>query len=436
MRKEVNSQKVQKSRFKRVTNYYERFKKINNWHLRLTIPLVAIFAVLLLLFPLFNSKKNESLANSRSELAQLEEQREAKIAALDQGKTENFEDSLNQQEEQYASDFDRNGDYYTVDINDSSIKIDRNNIFVSDNAGVLSTKAKQKVYELNRKLDSNANGAQFMVVTIPRLPRGEDIESYATDIFNTLGVGNKEEDNGVLYLMSIADEKTRLEVGYGMEAVLTDSNAQDILDDDDVVEDYQDSDYAAGVMKTTDLVADYMNSKTPYEDARIKEVQSDLKIVPILFIIFYVLLVLLLLLLLAYLTSIRKTRKSLASDYDEMTATINDSELSEDQRLKKIRKLELYALVFYGMIYWQTYGHMKRGVRLGNVLQNTPGGKLVGRHVLAGDILYDMYGNVLTRHYYTSSYYQSKSSGSSGGGFGGGSFGGGSSGGGGASGGW
>jgi uncharacterized protein len=63
--------------------------------------------------------------------------------------------------------------------------------------------------------------AQIAVVTIHSLD-GSDIESYAVDLFHQWGIGSKSKDSGVLILYAIDDHRARIEVGYGLEPILTD----------------------------------------------------------------------------------------------------------------------------------------------------------------------------------------------------------------------
>ncbi|TNL52933.1 hypothetical protein EYB59_04335 [Acinetobacter bereziniae] len=48
---------------------------------------------------------------------------------------------------------------------------------------------------------------------------GEAIEHVANDIFNTIKIGNAQQDNGVLLLIAKDDRKMRIEVGYGLEGI-------------------------------------------------------------------------------------------------------------------------------------------------------------------------------------------------------------------------
>ena len=57
------------------------------------------------------------------------------------------------------------------------------------------------------------------------------IEEYANELFNTLGIGKDDKDNGVLLLFSRSDGRVRLEIGLGLEGCLNDSKCGRILDD-------------------------------------------------------------------------------------------------------------------------------------------------------------------------------------------------------------
>lgn len=71
---------------------------------------------------------------------------------------------------------------------------------------------------------------EFAVITVPTL--GDlTIESYAVKLGNELGIGKADEDNGILLLVSREDEKVRLEIGKGLQGILTDSISGRILDE-------------------------------------------------------------------------------------------------------------------------------------------------------------------------------------------------------------
>ena len=60
---------------------------------------------------------------------------------------------------------------------------------------------------------------------------GEDIARYSTALGNRLGVGQADKDNGVLLVVAPKERKVRVSVGYGLEGLLTDRRAANIVQD-------------------------------------------------------------------------------------------------------------------------------------------------------------------------------------------------------------
>jgi uncharacterized protein len=75
-----------------------------------------------------------------------------------------------------------------------------------------------------------ATGAQVAVLTVPTLD-GDPIEDYSIKVAQTWKLGRKGVDDGVLFLVARDDRRMRIEVGYGLEAKLTDAQCGRILDD-------------------------------------------------------------------------------------------------------------------------------------------------------------------------------------------------------------
>ena len=68
---------------------------------------------------------------------------------------------------------------------------------------------------------------QLVVVTLPSL-QGESIEATGLRLGNGWGIGSKDADNGVLLLVAPNERKVRIEVGEGLEGLLTDARAAEI----------------------------------------------------------------------------------------------------------------------------------------------------------------------------------------------------------------
>ena len=73
-----------------------------------------------------------------------------------------------------------------------------------------------------------ATGAQFAIVTVDTLD-DEPVEDVAVRLFKEWGIGKKGTDEGLLVLLAIKDRKNRVEVGYGLEPVITDADAGAVL---------------------------------------------------------------------------------------------------------------------------------------------------------------------------------------------------------------
>ncbi len=71
--------------------------------------------------------------------------------------------------------------------------------------------------------------AEVAVVTLDSLD-GYSIEDYSARLFQDWEIGKKEKDNGVLFILSLEHSDIRIEVGYGLEPVLTDGRVGRILD--------------------------------------------------------------------------------------------------------------------------------------------------------------------------------------------------------------
>lgn len=86
--------------------------------------------------------------------------------------------------------------------------------------------------ELEKKLSEfeASTSAEIAVVTIDKLP-DMTIEDYAVKLFEVWKIGKEKEDNGVLLLIARDDREIRIEVGYGLEGVVTDSRAGRIIRD-------------------------------------------------------------------------------------------------------------------------------------------------------------------------------------------------------------
>jgi len=98
---------------------------------------------------------------------------------------------------------------------------------VNDLADLISGDAEARIVDSLEDFE-NRTGHQVAVLTIPSL-EGEVLEEFSLRVSETWGLGRSEQDDGVLLLVARDDRKMRIEVGYGLEADLTDAESGRIL---------------------------------------------------------------------------------------------------------------------------------------------------------------------------------------------------------------
>lgn len=101
--------------------------------------------------------------------------------------------------------------------------------YINDYAGVISASTDLKLERLLTALDRETTAQ--VAVAIVEDTDGEDLESYATGIYEKWGLGQKGADNGALLLVVTGQKKMRIEVGYGLEGRIPDAKAGAIIDD-------------------------------------------------------------------------------------------------------------------------------------------------------------------------------------------------------------
>ena len=99
--------------------------------------------------------------------------------------------------------------------------------YVNDFAGVLDAQARQAIETYCGNVE-RSTGAQIAIVTVKSL-EGDPVEDAAVRLFEKWKVGNAKTDEGVLVLLAVEDRKNRIEVGYGLEPIITDGDAGDVL---------------------------------------------------------------------------------------------------------------------------------------------------------------------------------------------------------------
>ena len=122
---------------------------------------------------------------------------------------------------------------------------------VVDDAHVLSPDVQTQLSAKLASLEAKT-GDQLVVVTLASL-QGDEIADYGYQLGRAWGVGQKGKNSGVLFIIAPIEKKVRIEVGYGLEPVLTDAVSSVILTSI-VLPRFRAGDVQGGVVAGTDAV--------------------------------------------------------------------------------------------------------------------------------------------------------------------------------------
>jgi len=87
---------------------------------------------------------------------------------------------------------------------------------------------------------------QICIYTIDSIPNGENPLYHATNIGQNLGIGTKEDNNGLLLLVSRLDRKVAIATGIGTEKTITDPIAKNIIEGA-IIPHFKNDDYYKGI---------------------------------------------------------------------------------------------------------------------------------------------------------------------------------------------
>jgi len=117
---------------------------------------------------------------------------------------------------------------------------------VNDYANVLTATETQHMEQYLEALEKD-NGAQVVLLIIPSL-EGANLEMFSIQTARQWKLGQQQEDNGVLLLVAMQERKIRIEVGYGLEGLITDSTSGFIIRNE-IAPAFKRGDYGEGLFQ-------------------------------------------------------------------------------------------------------------------------------------------------------------------------------------------
>jgi len=125
----------------------------------------------------------------------------------------------------FCLSFQAKAEYAIADI--PNVHLSDSTLYVSDPEGILSAEA---LGALDGKLGSiwRTASAEPVVVVIDRADT-DDLDTYATELFESWGIGKKDKDNGLLILISRDQRRAVIRTGQGVEGLIPDAIASRII---------------------------------------------------------------------------------------------------------------------------------------------------------------------------------------------------------------
>jgi len=149
---------------------------------------------------------------------------------------------------------------------------------VVDQANLLSPETEQALTQKLAALEA-ASSDQLVVVTLSSL-QDREIEDYGYQLGRAWGIGQKESDNGALLIVAPNERKVRIEVGYGLEPILTDAFSALVIHND-ILPAFREGDYEAGIVRGVDALVTQLSLDPAEAQARAAAVEEEKADVPI-----------------------------------------------------------------------------------------------------------------------------------------------------------
>ncbi|HET9638500.1 MAG TPA: TPM domain-containing protein [Allosphingosinicella sp.] len=126
---------------------------------------------------------------------------------------------------------------------------------------------------LTRKLEAveTASSRQLVVATVPSL-QGHDIADFGYQLGRNWGIGQKGANNGIILLVAPNERRVTIQVGYGLEPIMTDALSHQIITQQ-ILPVFKQGDYPGGINAGADAIIEQLQA--PPEQAEQKALAAQ-----------------------------------------------------------------------------------------------------------------------------------------------------------------
>ena len=140
---------------------------------------------------------------------------------------------------------------------------------VVDSAELLSPEQEAQLTALSAEIET-ASARQFVVATVPDL-QGYPIEDFGYRLGREWQIGQSEANNGVILLVAPNERRVRIEVGYGLEPVIPDGYASQVINGT-ILPAFRDGDMGGGIVAGANQIAEQL--RLPLEQAEARALEA------------------------------------------------------------------------------------------------------------------------------------------------------------------
>ncbi len=141
-----------------------------------------------------------------------------------------------------------------------------------DNANLLSPADEAGLTQRLAALEQ-ASSRQLVVATVPDL-QGYPLEEFGYKLGRAWGLGQAKANNGAILLVAPNERKVRIEVGYGLEPILTDALSSLIIQNR-ILPRFKAGDYSGGINAGADAIAEQLQAPPELAEQRVLQASQQ-----------------------------------------------------------------------------------------------------------------------------------------------------------------
>jgi uncharacterized protein len=136
-------------------------------------------------------------------------------------------------------------------LNSLVFSYDKDTSIVNDTCNLLSDNEETELLQIINKL-KNDYGSELAILIVNNT-NGKSMEEYSLEYCNTNRIGSQKNHDGLLIVVSMHNRGVRIEVGYGLEKIISDDTAGNIIRSI-IAPEFKNEKYGVGLIKAVQTI--------------------------------------------------------------------------------------------------------------------------------------------------------------------------------------